>query len=184
VDWPVGADVVITSTEFKDSREHNYNEVLVISSVECLSSDAQPLGKVTFTAAVAHRHYAGLREYQAEVGLLTRRIRLEGDAGSEPTDTPTGRCTHIGRVGEPNGDGTIDQELFTIIPCTEDHYLTGYGGHVMIKMGAVARVSSVEFFRMGQVWACMCSMCMCMRVRAWLSACARTYAYTHKRKHL
>jgi hypothetical protein len=202
VTWPVDGQVVITTTEFKDSREHNFNEVRSIASVECVTIFAQDFGKITLQEPLAHRHYAGVREYQAEVGLLTRSIRIQGDASSEPADVPSvgERCTHIGRVGETNGDGTIKKELFTIIPCTENHYLTGYGGllpslcvflwavvcgsvcvcccqyvcvsvlsassralilptsttpppalgHTLIKTNATARISSIEFFRMGQ----------------------------------
>jgi hypothetical protein len=34
-DWPVGGEIVVTTTEFKNSREHNFNEVSILQGAEC-----------------------------------------------------------------------------------------------------------------------------------------------------
>ena len=81
-------------------------------------------------------HYGG-DEYQAEVGLLSRRIKIRGSpSDSDPWDAEPVACY------ETSGYGSY--------PC-EDSYLTGYGGHVILRgAGAIGAVSGVEFERMGQ----------------------------------
>lgn len=142
---------MVTTTQHKDARFHNYNEVRTIESVRCItyrdaSCQSHTLGAVTVTEPLSAHHYAAEREYQAEVGLLSRTITVEGDAAdSPPTDTHDAVCSEA-------TDGSISnsKKRHTKYPCP-DKYLTGHGGHVIfVGENVTARVSGVEFHRMGQ----------------------------------
>lgn len=74
-------------------------------------------------------------QMQAEVGLLSRSILIQGDLSSEPTDVDQPACA---------------DKNFGSYPCP-NKFLTGFGGHTMvIGSSAVAYFSGVEAFRMGQ----------------------------------
>ena len=138
VGWQPGQKIFVTTTQFKDSRNFDWNSRGDIESVDCLRVDGHDYGRVTLKAALRRTHYATEGKYQAEVGLLSRKIVVEGaEADSPPTDTLDSSCS----------DGEHSS-----YPC-ENTYLTGYGGHLMIDgttVGATAKISSVEFRRMGQ----------------------------------
>jgi hypothetical protein len=143
-DWPVGGEIVVTTTEFKNSREHNFNEVSILQGAECfdvtMDGNSYTLGRITLESPLAHRHYAGQREYQAEVALLSRTIMVRGDDQSSPTDMPL-----EGTTCEYGSD------RYSTEPCSRDYYLTGFGGHMMaIGELSQAHISSVELYRMGQ----------------------------------
>ena len=73
VNWEVGQRVVILTSVWKD-HENPQNEVRTIAAIEGK--------KIQFTQPLNFFHYAG-SEYQAEVGLLSRRILIQGDEASE-----------------------------------------------------------------------------------------------------
>ena len=135
VNWDVGASVLVTTTQVKDARDWHQNEVLCVKEVRDASYLGPGITAVYFDDVLRFGHYGG-KEYQAEVGLLTRRFVIQGDAAdSEPRDQSPLAC----------GNGEIGS-----YPCG-DSFLTGYGGHVMIEgTAAEGRVSGVEFYRMGQ----------------------------------
>eukprot|EP00466_Bigelowiella_natans_P015193 jgi/Bigna1/126502/aug1.2_g1210 len=144
VGWAKGDQIVITTTEYKDFRGHNFNEKGVLKNVACkrvIQNNQQHLfGKLTMIAPIKYRHYAADKEYQAEVAVLTRNIKIEGDVNdSPPTDTTNAICYK----------GDFEQNLLSTFPC-KGKYLTAYGGHIRIEGAAVGRVASVEFHRMGQ----------------------------------
>ena len=134
VNWDVGMTIVVTTTHVKDSRDFHQNEIFTITKVR-RASNLYDTTAVYLDGTMKFQHYGG-PEYQAEVGLLSRRFKIKGDKkSSEPYDTSKTVC------GNDN-IGTY--------PCG-DAYLTGYGGHVMIEgTYAEGRFSGVEFFRMGQ----------------------------------
>lgn len=74
IDWKVGESVVVASTSY----DHNEAEQRTIKSVS---------GRVvTVTRAFKYQHYSGVEDYgsdklemRAEVGLLTRNIKMMGD---------------------------------------------------------------------------------------------------------
>ncbi|EGG17944.1 hypothetical protein DFA_08945 [Cavenderia fasciculata] len=74
VNWEVGQKIVVTTSRFEDEW-YPENEVLTIQAVSANGKTVQTVEPVQFY------HYAG-QEYQAEVGLLSRRIILRGDAAS------------------------------------------------------------------------------------------------------
>jgi hypothetical protein len=76
VQWRAGDRFFITTTAWKDEL-NNQNEVLTVASV---SADGRTL---TTVEALQFNHYGG--EYQAEVGLLTRRVLFTSDAASRAT---------------------------------------------------------------------------------------------------
>ena len=139
VSWRPGQSLVVTTTQFKDSRDFDWNTRAVVESVECLRIGCRDYGRVTLKDELRHTHYAATGYYQAEVGMLSRKVVFEGaEDDSPPTDVTPSSCVAVsGRHYS--------------YPC-EDAYLTGYGGHVMVGGGpnAAARMSSVEFRRMGQ----------------------------------
>lgn len=133
--WQPGQSVVITTTELKDSRDWHRNEELVIEKVE-KTTISSTVCAVTFTTPLAYKHYGGF-EYQAEVGLLSRNLLIQGDStNSDPTDTTPLSCKY----------GTSPSTY----PC-EDSFLTGFGAHVMVAFTAtIGRFSGVEVYRGGQ----------------------------------
>ncbi|EFA86780.1 hypothetical protein PPL_00585 [Heterostelium album PN500] len=69
VNWEVGQQVFITTSYMLDDPSYNLNEILTIEAIQ---------GKrVQFTQPVQYLHYGG-QEYQSEIGLLSRRIKLSG----------------------------------------------------------------------------------------------------------
>jgi len=141
VNWDVGGngagmEIVITTTAMKDSREWHQNEVFEIVGVE-LGNHGGSVITIDGTIEYSHTANSG---YQAEVGLLTRTLKIQGSSlDSEPTDPDPLTCTSTVRLQGAYGG--------THCPNTE---LTGYGGHVRIQDGATAHVEGVELYRMGQ----------------------------------
>ncbi|WIA35607.1 hypothetical protein OEZ86_004028 [Tetradesmus obliquus] len=74
VQWQPGDSIVLVTTTWKDELV-NQNEVLTVAGV---SADGR---SITTQQRVQFNHYGG--EYQAEVGLLTRRILFTSDAVSK-----------------------------------------------------------------------------------------------------
>lgn len=145
VEWSVGAKIVVTTTHFLDWRRHNQNEEMEVAAVSCEAgvdyladgASSHDFGVVTLTSPLVYTHYAERGEYQAEVGLLSRNVLVRGsDADSAHTDA------------QPLGT-TCTSNYYTEVPCN-GYYLTGYGGHLLVTDSATARLSAVEFHRMGQ----------------------------------
>jgi len=74
VQWAAGDRIVLVTTYWKD-EEVNQNEVLTVAGVTNGGTT------ITVVEPIQFNHYGG--EYQAEVGLLTRRILFTSDATSE-----------------------------------------------------------------------------------------------------
>jgi len=84
-------------------------------------------------------------EYQTEVGLLTRTIKVQGSAtDSQPTDTSPSSCQLYDHNGSARSVFGYDQ-----VTCPNT-YLTGYGGHIVMYGSGMGFVEGVELFRMGQ----------------------------------
>ena len=156
VEWKPGDVLLITTTHAEDHRRHNRNEKRTISAVECdersIDGSTHSFGKVTLTSALSYSHYAARGEYQAEVALLSRNIVVRGDASSVPSDP------------QPD-DTTCADNKRSDVPCAPaydcevnglsssncgPYYLTGHGGHLMAGESSSAKISSVEFHRMGR----------------------------------
>lgn len=75
VNWEVGQKIVVVTSIFKDYEE-DQNEVVTITSI---SDDGRI---IEVTPPFSFIHYGG-SEYQSEVGLLSRRITIQGDAQSD-----------------------------------------------------------------------------------------------------
>ncbi|EFA80459.1 hypothetical protein PPL_07294 [Heterostelium album PN500] len=77
VNWEVGQQVVVTTTQLFDDDRADENEVLTIAAIQ---------GKtVQFTQPLKYLHYGG-QEYQAEIGLISRRIVLKGASDSDASE--------------------------------------------------------------------------------------------------
>jgi G8 domain len=138
VNWQPGQSIILVTTAMKDSREWHQNEVHIVIGVVV---DPTPgVGAAVYLKRpVQHTHVAN-SGYQAEVGLLTRSIKIQGAAGdSEPIDPDPLNC----RDSDRNMHG--DQAK----PCPNTE-LTGFGGHVIVYGNGMGYVEGVELFRMGQ----------------------------------
>ena len=135
VNWEAGQEVVLVTTAMKDSREWHQNEVHTIAAVD---TTREGVGSVVALESAIEYTHIGSTNYQAEVGLLSRSIVIQGsEEDSEPTDPDPLNC-----VGEFDrfGDQTSP------CPFTE---ITGFGGHVIVHKGGKGYIEGVEFFRMG-----------------------------------
>lgn len=138
VNWLPGQEVILVTTAMKDSREWHQNEVRIIQGV-VLNPTPGVGAAVYLTSSVTYSHVAN-SGYQAEVGLLTRTIKIQGSAGdSEPTDKDPLNCQYSNRA--IYGD--------TARPCANTE-LTGFGGHVMVYGTGKGYIEGIELFRMGQ----------------------------------
>lgn len=137
VNWPDGGGIVVTTSRVKDTRGYNFNEEAIIApgGVACVTVDGRQYGKVKLTAPLEHYHHAGEKEYQCEVGLLSRNIIIQGNDRSDPTDDSPLECA-----------ATVSG--WTTMPCP-DTFLTGFGGHTIVMGRAEGRLRGVEFRRMG-----------------------------------
>jgi G8 domain len=144
VNWEVGQEIVLITTAMKDSREWHQNEVHTISSVTTPSPKSGVGSSVFVKKPIQYAHIANAG-YQAEVGLLSRAIVIQGSAtDSEPTDKDPLNCDlsfYDNQFWDRYGD--------TKAPC-EYTEITGYGGHVIVLGTGRGYVSGVEFYRMGQ----------------------------------
>jgi len=134
--WKAGQTIVITTTDRKDSRDWNRNEQKNIVKVE-KTTISPTTCVVTIDSGLQYTHYGGF-EYQAEVGLLSRNILIQGDnVNSEPTDQTPLACSY----GASR----------STYPC-ENSFLTGFGATVTVAGSAVSfgRFSGLELTRVGQ----------------------------------
>jgi len=85
LDWQVGEEIVIASTNFsgRDAEQRTIESIT--------NTDTNPV--ITFTEPLSFKHYAARQEYgtdgdfiemRAEVGLLTRNVKYMGDAETSP----------------------------------------------------------------------------------------------------
>uniref|UniRef100_A0A7S4S4Y0 G8 domain-containing protein n=1 Tax=Ditylum brightwellii TaxID=49249 RepID=A0A7S4S4Y0_9STRA len=147
VNWEAGQDIILVTTAMKDSREWHQNEVLTIDALE----ENIPIGVgavVYLTSPMAHTHLATYA-YQAEVGLLSRMIKIQGSStDSEPTDPDPGTCTYY---TDPAYDGS-NRRIYgnSDRPCPNTK-LTGYGGHIRVHGStSIGQIEGVELYRLGQ----------------------------------
>jgi hypothetical protein len=137
VNWEIGQTIVVTTTALKDSREWHQNEKFTIRHIGTVSGVP---GSVVWLDRPATYRHVGNRNYQAEVGLLTRKIVIQGSAtDSEPTDPDPKNCKS---PDKRFGDDAA--------PCGYKE-ITGFGGHIIVH-GSTGKgfIEGVEFFRMGQ----------------------------------
>jgi len=138
VNWEIGQRVIVTTTALKDSRDYSETEIITIHHIFTLPSG---LTAIHFLQPLQFTHYAGV-EYQAEVGLLSRRLMVAGgETDSDPTDTEPAMCP-----APPDASQYFNKGL----PC-HNSSLTGFGGHIMVVgPQAAGRLSGVLLLRMGQ----------------------------------
>eukprot|EP00158_Paraphelidium_tribonemae_P000239 Partr_v1_DN20319_c1_g2_i1_m58151 putative polycystic kidney and hepatic disease 1 (autosomal len=131
LNWEPGQSVIVVTTALKEARDYSESEERVIRSVYALPGYAN-VTAVELDRPLNYSHWSS-PEYQGEVGLLSRRLSVQGWWGdSLPTDVqPAGR--------------RCSDSYFSSIPCA-NHSLSGFGGQVMV-MGprAQGRFSGVLF---------------------------------------
>lgn len=130
VNWQSGQQLVLVTTAIKDSREWHRNEILQVAQVH--PDPPNGIGAIVYLTAGARYKHVANSDYQGEVGLLTRTIKVQGGADdSEPSDPDPLTC--IGR----NMWGSAGQ------PCPNKE-LTGFGGHVVVMAPGQGFVEGVE----------------------------------------
>ena len=111
LDWQVGEEIVIASTDFNG----RHAEQRTISSVS--QRDTNPI--IGFTTKLTWKHYAGVETYgddtlemRAEVGLLSRNVKYRGD---EETSALNQYGAHImmASPGDESVVGRIENWEFT-----------------------------------------------------------------------
>ena len=136
VNWMPGQEIILVTTAIKDSREWHRNEIAIVKKV--VLNPRTGVGAAVFVTKALSAQHLATSGYQGEVGLLTRMIKIQGDAGSEPTDPDPLNCLS----SQSNfGDKAV--------PCPNSQ-LTGYGGHIIVYEGGKGYVEGVELYRMGQ----------------------------------
>lgn len=105
VDWQVGEEIVVASTDY----EHTHAERRTITNVAG--------NTFTVDSAFEHKHLSVVETYdstnlriEAEVGLLTRNIKMHGDESSETIDGEYG--SHLMMVGSAE-QGTVAHVGYT-----------------------------------------------------------------------
>jgi hypothetical protein len=105
VDWQVGEEIVITSTDFdKDHAETRF--------ITAIIPGAKPL--ITLDEPLSFKHYAAVDNYgasdfieiRAEVGLLTRNVVYRGDPETSP-DNQYGSHIMVASPGDETSIGRI-----------------------------------------------------------------------------
>ncbi|KAK9805518.1 hypothetical protein WJX72_002989 [[Myrmecia] bisecta] len=130
VNWQAGQQIFITTTIWRD-EDMNQNEVLVIKAV---SADGRQL---TLGGAVKYSHYGG-PEYQAEVGLLSRNILLQGDPSTY--NTLRGGQVKIMGQGRIRGTQAYRMGQYNIVGAAPFHwYMTGASPNSTVTDSSVYR---------------------------------------------
>lgn len=113
--WAVGDQIVIASTDY----DHNHSETAFITAIADHPSDSAATNKrkiLTLDIDLVYQHYAGVYtqgtdsiEMRAEVGLLTRTVKYQGD----PETSPVNRYgAHI-MIHYPEDESCIGRILYT-----------------------------------------------------------------------
>jgi len=145
VNWEPGQELVLVTTALRDSRDWHENEVLVIDRIETANLPSSEVKSVVYLTSTIQYDHIARPEYQTEVGLLTRTIKVQGSAtDSQPTDTSPSSCQLYDHNGSARSVFGYDQ-----VTCPNT-YLTGYGGHIVMYGSGMGFVEGVELFRMGQ----------------------------------
>jgi hypothetical protein len=110
-DWAVGEEIVIASTSF----DHNEAEVRFITAVGSDVVDSTK-PKLTLSSKLNYKHYSATETYgsdtieiRAEVGLLTRNVKYQGDPETSPKNL---YGAHI-MVHFPEDESCIGRILYT-----------------------------------------------------------------------
>ncbi|XP_022094388.1 fibrocystin-L-like [Acanthaster planci] len=143
VTWKVGDEVVIASTGYRHSQRQN--EQVKLTGV---SSDGTEL---TFTPALKYDHFGITQtiddvtlEMRAEVGLLTRNVKVRGSVQEEwieeyeecPEDFDTGQFAgqtcFLGKFGEETGSDQFGSQIMFFAVKPDEHLVTGHIEYVEV----------------------------------------------------
>lgn len=134
LDWEVGDQIVIASS----SQDYADQDVRTISAITNLGNGTS---LITLNSGLSHRHYGQIETYsngtrdwdldlRAEVALLSRNVRVEGEAFHDTDNNFGDRARFSSTLGN-NGDG--------------------FGGHIMIMESAgQITVDGVQLDGLGQ----------------------------------
>ena len=77
MNWDAGQEIVLVNSAIRDSRDWHQNEVFTIENIQTSGISVPNVGSIIWLdGAVKHDHIAR-QEYQVEVGLLTRMIKIQ-----------------------------------------------------------------------------------------------------------
>ncbi|XP_038045747.1 fibrocystin-L-like [Patiria miniata] len=155
VTWKAGDEVVIASTGYRHSQYES--EEVTITAV---SPDGIQL---TFTPALKYNHHGITQtlegditlEMRAEVGLLTRNVKVRGSVQEEwiesydacPHDFDTGQFAtqtcFLGKLGEETGSDQFGSQIMFFAANPDEHLVTGRIEYVEITYAG-------QSFRLGR----------------------------------
>jgi len=134
LNWQVGDQIVIASS----SDDYDDEEVRTINAIANLGNGTS---RITLNSSLSNRHYGEIETYsnssrdwdldlRAEVALLSRNVRVEGEAYHDTDNNFGDRARYNSNLGN-TGDG--------------------FGGHIMI-MGSAGQITmdGVQLDRLGQ----------------------------------
>ena len=114
-DWAIGEEIVIASTDY----DHKHSEKAIITAVADHSADGALANKrkvLTLDRNLVHKHFAekvtfgsDFIEMRAEVGLLTRNVKYQGDPETSPKNL---YGAHI-MIHYPEDESCIGRILYT-----------------------------------------------------------------------
>jgi len=111
VDWQVGEEIAIASTSF-ESREAEKRSIVAIDRTD----PEKP--KLTLNKKLVYKHYAKTLSYggeeidmRAEVGLLSRSVKFQGDSDSE--DMTYGATIFLHSMGDDSLTARLENIEFT-----------------------------------------------------------------------
>jgi hypothetical protein len=131
--WKIGQTITITTTIIKDSLDYHQNEVRTIKNILNAPNLGKSITAIFLDKPLLYSHYGG-KEYQAEVALLSRNIKVVGN-NAALNFVENQVCSAIG----------ISRS--STYPCAAPE---GYGGHIMVIGKGIGRASGVELEFMGQ----------------------------------
>ena len=77
VNWEAGQEIVLVTSALRDSRDWHQNEVFTIDSIHTSGISEPNVGSIIWLDGTVKHDHIARQEYQVEVGLLTRMIKIQ-----------------------------------------------------------------------------------------------------------
>ena len=77
VNWEVGQEIVLVTSALRDSRDWHQNEVFTIDNIQTSGISVPNVGSIIWLDGTVKHDHIARQEYQVEVGLLTRMIKIQ-----------------------------------------------------------------------------------------------------------
>ena len=77
VNWEAGQEIVLVTSALRDSRDWHQNEVFTIDNIQTSGISVPNVGSIIWLDGTVKHDHIARQEYQVEVGLLTRMIKIQ-----------------------------------------------------------------------------------------------------------